>query len=348
MPRVSVICPAYNRGRELLHTVNSVRAQTFRDWELIVASDASDDDTDEVAAEVAAEDRRVRLLRTERFGFPAGPVNAALRGISGAYVAYLDHDDLWEPEHLATLVAVLDEGADWVAARSRKADARGRVTETLDPLTLCWHPEIQLMNPLFENSCALHRSELAEVVGGWRESGVGLEDWDLWLRLTDAGARCTTLLDRTVTLLHDPGTRQHSLPCAHEHEIARLPDPRAARAAYRALTHPRHFEAGYEAATADLLRWYGGLAERGELVFPRGWEGGAEALPEAVRRHVRAVAPVWNNLVIEPKDDHVALSMVLSTMTAEHARRYTDYFRSAMHSQMEFYEAVLPPGSVVR
>ncbi|MTE21820.1 glycosyltransferase [Streptomyces sp. TRM43335] len=348
MPRFSVICPTYNRGPAILSTLESVRAQTVEDWELIVASDGSDDDTDEVVAEVAARDGRVRLLRTPRFGFQAGPTNLALKEVSGEVVAYLDHDDRWDPHHLALLAEVFDEGASFAATRARKVTAAGEVVSVADPLTMCWHPELQLMNPLFENSCAAHRVELAERVGGWTESPIGLEDWDLWVRLTDTGARCTTLLDVSVSMLEDPSTRQHRLPCAYEHEIARFPDARGARAAYRALTHPRHFEAGYEAATRDLLEWYGSLADRGELVYPRGWQGGRAALERAVRRHVRAVRPVWHNLIIEPRDGHHALAMVLGTMSAAHAERYSAYFRRTMRHQQAFFEEVLPEGSVLR
>ncbi|MFF5502544.1 glycosyltransferase family 2 protein [Streptomyces roseolus] len=348
MPRISVICPTYNRGRAIVPTLESVRAQTFTDWEMLVVSDGSDDDTDEVVAEVAAEDARIRLLRVPHFGFQAGPTNVALPQVKGDAVAYLDHDDIWKPGHLALLAAAFDDGARFVATRARKITATGTVTSVADPLTMCWHPELQLMNPLFENSCAAHLAGLAESVGGWRESEVGLEDWDLWLRMADAGVRCTTLLDVTVDMLDDPGTRQHSLPCAHDHEIARFEDARAARAAFRALTHPRHYQAGLDACRQDLLRWYGSLADAGELVLPRGWEGGPEALPEAIDRHLGAVKMAWNNLIIEPKDGYVALGMVLGTMTADHAERYSRYFRATMSHQQAFFEDVLPAGSVVR
>lgn len=348
MPRASVICPTWNRGPAIVPTLESVRSQMMTDWELFVMSDASDDGTDEVVAEVAAHDPRITLIRTRRFGFQAGPTNIALKEVSGEFVAYLDHDDVWDPGHLALLAEVFDEGADFAATRARKVDVRGTLRSVADPLTMCWHPELQLMNPLFENSCAAHRTGLAEQAGGWRESRVGLEDWDLWVRLTDAGARCTTLLDCTVAMLDDQGTRQHNLPCEYDHEIARFDGPRAARAAFRALTHPRHHTAGTEAARADLLDWYGSLADRGELVLPRGWQGGRAELERAVHRHVDNVRAAWNNLIIQPKDGYVALAMVLGTMTAEHAARYSDFFRRRMHRQMEFFAGVLPEGSVVQ
>ncbi|MGW6545007.1 glycosyltransferase [Streptomyces massasporeus] len=347
-PRLSVICPTYNRSRAILPTLESVRAQTMRDWEMLVVSDASDDDTDAVVSSLAARDRRIRLLRTERFGSQSGPTNIALREAAGNFIAYLDHDDHWQPDHLLRLWEAFDDGARFVATRARKVNAAGAVTATAHPLTMCWHPEIQLMSPLFENSCAGHAAGLAEKVGGWRESPVGLEDWDLWLRFADAGERCTTLLDRTVTLLDDPGTRTHSLAREFTHEIARFDDVRTARAAYRALTDSRLQERELLAGKKDLLAWYGALAERGELVLPRGWRGGTGSLAAAVESQLSENGTVWKGLSIVARDTHVSLCVPLSTMTAEHAERYARLFRATMHHQMSFLEDVLPHGSVLR
>ena len=342
MTRFTVICPTYNRGPAIVDTLDSVRRQSLRDWELLVVSDASDDGTDDIVAAVAAVDSRVRLLRTRRFGFQAGPTNIALQQASGEVVAYLDHDDRWLAHHLATMADEFDRGADFVATRVRKVDHRGRTLSTAHPLTMLWHPELQLMNPLFENSCAAHRIELTDLVGGWRESEIGLEDWDLWLRFADAGAGCSTVLATTVEMLEDPGTRQHHLPCSFGHEIARLPDLRSARRAYRAVTDARHYPAATAACRADLLAWYGGLAGRGELRYPTGWHGGADDLPDAIASHLAEVGTVWKNLVLDPlPDGQVALSIVLGTMTQDHADRYVDFFRRTMTHQQAFFDRVL-------
>ncbi|MEV8535717.1 glycosyltransferase [Streptomyces sp. NPDC051211] len=347
-PRITVICPTYNRSKAILSTLESVRAQRMRDWELLVVSDASDDDTDAVVAGAAAQDSRIRLLRTRRFGSQSGPTNIALDEARGEFIAYLDHDDLWEPGHLAGMWEAFEGGARWVATRARKMTEAGTVTSTAHPLSLVWHPEIQLMSPLFENSCAGHAAGLAQRVGGWRESPVGLEDWDLWLRFADAGERCTTLLDRTVTLLDDPRTRTHSLERQFTQEIARFETPRAARAAYRALSDARLQARELAATRLDLLEWYGRLAERGELVLPRGWQGGTGALEAAVEDALGVGGTVWKGLAIVDRGTHVSLCVPLSTMTAEHADRYTRCFRATMRHQMAFLEDVLPDGSVLR
>lgn len=345
MPHITVICPAYNRGKAIMSTLESVRRQSMTDWELIVVSDASSDDTDDWVRRAAREDCRIRLLRTRRFGSQSGPTNIALGEAAGAYVAYLDHDDTWEPDHLRLLAEAFDAGSEFVATRAVHVDATGTVLSEAPPLTMCWHPELQLMSPLFENSCAGHTTGLAERVGGWRESPVGLEDWDLWLRLSDAGVRCTTHLATTVRVLQDPGTRQNSLACDHRHEIARFDSVMAARAALRALHDPRHAAAELQATRRDVVRWYTSLANSGELVFPHGWQGGADTLEAAVDQQLGEEK--WRGLVIERHANHVSLSQVLPTMTAEHAARYSAFFRRSMRHQQEFLCDLLPEGSVV-
>lgn len=342
MTSFSVICPTWNRGPAIIETLQSVRQQTHGDWELLVVSDASDDGTDEIVADFAATDERISLLRTRRFGFQAGPTNIALQQVSGDVVAYLDHDDRWLPHHLTTVAREFDSGADFVATRVRKVTDQGQDVGTAHPLTMLWHPELQLMNPLFENSCAAHRVELTAQVGGWRESEIGLEDWDLWLRFADAGARCATVLETTVEMLEHPGTRQHHLPCSFGHEVARFPDMRAARRAYRALTDARHYPAATQACTADLVDWYGALADRDELVYPRGWRGGQDAIAQAIASHLAEVGTVWKSLVLDQlPDGQVALTIVLGTMTQEHADRYVDFFRRTMTHQQAFFDRVL-------
>ncbi|TWV47006.1 glycosyltransferase family 2 protein, partial [Streptomyces misionensis] len=118
-PRVSVVCPTYNRSRAITRTIDSVRAQTVGDWELLVVSDGCDDDTEDWVARAAAEDPRVRLLRVARTGHPSGPRNAGLAAARGAYIAYLDHDDTWHPHHLRVALGLLETGAPSPPAASR-------------------------------------------------------------------------------------------------------------------------------------------------------------------------------------------------------------------------------------
>lgn len=191
--------------------------------------------------------------RPGAFGYQAGPTNVALGEAQGECIAYVDHDDQWRPHHLRTLDELFAEGTDFAATRSRVVDLDGRQTSVTHPSMMLWHPEIQLMDPLFGNSCAGHHRRLTDEVGGWRESPVGLEDWDLWLRFSHAGARCATTQDITVDLLEERSTRRNSLPCDQRHVLAVYEDPRDARAALRAITHPKN-ERKHDEFTSDRTR----------------------------------------------------------------------------------------------
>ncbi|MFD4633553.1 glycosyltransferase family 2 protein [Streptomyces sp. NPDC058284] len=241
----TVICPTYNRSRCLLRTLESVRAQTVTDWELLVLSDGSDDDTVEVAETLAAEDRRIRVLQLKRFGHPSGPRQEGLGRARGRYVAYINHDDLWRQDHLAVVLPLLDAGAPVVATGYRAVDDTGSVIRRSAWWDMCWHPELQVLDPLFEPSRLAHRRGVPEAVGGWRITE-GLEDWDLLLRLTDAGHRIRTTTARTVTLHEGHSTRRHSVTPSHLAPLHVTPDAHAARRLRDALRTP--------AVRAELLR----------------------------------------------------------------------------------------------
>lgn len=106
-PLVTVIIPTYNYSSVLRHAIRSVLAQTYANLELLVVGDGCTDDSEEVTRSFA--DPRVRWINLEEnAGSQAVPNNAGLDRAAGRYVAYLGHDDLWHPWHLATVVGALE------------------------------------------------------------------------------------------------------------------------------------------------------------------------------------------------------------------------------------------------
>jgi glycosyltransferase involved in cell wall biosynthesis len=113
---VAVVIPAYNRANLISSTIESVLAQTFTDWELVVFNDGSTDDTFDVANSYARVDERI----TVREGANGGVAAARNRGFERTspgtdYVAFLDSDDIWDPDALETFVGVLDAHPEYVA-----------------------------------------------------------------------------------------------------------------------------------------------------------------------------------------------------------------------------------------
>ena len=106
-PRLSVIIATYNRARLLAHAVESVRRSTIDDWELIVVGDGCTDTSAEVMA--AIDDPRVTFINLPaNAGEQSAPNNEGLRRARGRYVAFLNHDDLYFPDHLETALAHLE------------------------------------------------------------------------------------------------------------------------------------------------------------------------------------------------------------------------------------------------
>lgn len=95
---VSIIMPSWNTGRFIGESIQSVLNQTYRNWELIIVDDCSTDHTDEVVA--SFQDERIRYFHNEHNSGAALTRNYALREARGEWIAFLDSDDLWEPEKL--------------------------------------------------------------------------------------------------------------------------------------------------------------------------------------------------------------------------------------------------------
>lgn len=107
MDLVSIIMPTYNCGRFIAESINSVLAQTYTNWELLIVDDCSADNTAEVVA--SFKDPRIHYQRNERNSGAAVTRNTALRLVKGRYIAFLDSDDLWLPEKLERQIAFMEK-----------------------------------------------------------------------------------------------------------------------------------------------------------------------------------------------------------------------------------------------
>jgi len=185
-PAISIIMPCYNAALHLSTSVGSVLAQSRSDWELIIVDDGSTDDSWEELQNLAHADSRIRIFRQANAGAAAAR-NRALREAHGAYMAFLDSDDTWHPEFLATMLNALTTYPD--------AD-----------IAYCGWQSIGLgegrdepfIPPDYENGdkiesllggCrwpihgAMVRSQIIRKAGGFDEQLSSCMDYDLWLRI---------------------------------------------------------------------------------------------------------------------------------------------------------------------
>lgn len=95
---VSVIMPSYNTSKYIVNSINSVRSQTYRNWELIIVDDCSTDNSLEIINSI--QDNRIKIFQNEYNSGAAVSRNKALREARGKWIAFLDSDDIWAPEKL--------------------------------------------------------------------------------------------------------------------------------------------------------------------------------------------------------------------------------------------------------
>ena len=100
--------PSYNTSRFIEETLKSVLAQTYSNWELIIVDDCSSDNTDEVVAKYL-EDTRIHYIKNDVNSGAAVSRNRAIRKAKGRWIAFLDSDDLWEPEKLERQIAFMED-----------------------------------------------------------------------------------------------------------------------------------------------------------------------------------------------------------------------------------------------
>jgi len=111
MPRFSIVIPTYNRADSVTHTLESCFSQSFSDFEIVVVDDGSSDNTVDVLGQI--DDPRLKVCTQENAG-PAAARNTGMDNASGDYIAFLDSDDVWYPEFLASADQMLAENPDQV------------------------------------------------------------------------------------------------------------------------------------------------------------------------------------------------------------------------------------------
>ena len=104
---VSIVMPSYNTGCFIKETIESVLAQSYSNWELIIVDDCSKDNTDDIVKPYLS-DARIRYLKNEANSGAAVSRNRALREAKGRWIAFLDSDDLWESDKLKKQIAFME------------------------------------------------------------------------------------------------------------------------------------------------------------------------------------------------------------------------------------------------
>ena len=185
-PTVSVIIPTYNRARMVGRAIQSVLNQIYQDFELIVADDASTDNTEEVVK--SFKDERLRYIRHEKnSGTSVAPRNTGIKAARGEYIALLDSDDEWLPEKLEKQIdkfnsvspdiGLIYTGYIGVTEQTGKTFVEIMPCERGDVFSL------MVERNLLGSLTVLIRKECFQKAGVFDRELLALQDWDMWIRI---------------------------------------------------------------------------------------------------------------------------------------------------------------------
>jgi glycosyltransferase involved in cell wall biosynthesis len=167
--------------------IESVLAQSYKDYELIIVDDASKDGTEEMVA--SFKDDRIRYIkRNKNFGTDTKPKNEGIQASKHELIAFLDSDNQFRPDHLAVLMEHLTDGYDGVYGDRWVTDLDNRFNPRLGQ-TGEFNPTLLLRKNYIDTSDVLIRRSALFAVGGFDERYKKYVDWNLWLRMAKAGMR---------------------------------------------------------------------------------------------------------------------------------------------------------------
>ena len=294
-PLVSIVMPTYDRLQFLPATVESIFAQTFRDWELIVADDGSSAPAAEYLRALELRER-ARVLWRAHTGNAGKTRNAAIEHARAPFIAFMDSDDLWAPTKLeaqlakmraepecgwsySAFVLIDADGAPLSSERSRRwTPHRGHVfAETV-------RGAVSIRSP----SVVVARTELVREVGAFDEAIDCAEDFDLWTRLALRSPICVVdePLVRVRSHPNNSGRKLGSASVARDYSLRKLRKRTSGRArALVAKERSRNALAHAAALAAHGGRWTSLAPVTRSLRFswryPDWWYGAAKAFARA-------------------------------------------------------------------
>ena len=191
--KVSVVIPVHNGEKYLAQAIESVLAQTFRDFELLIVDDGSTDGSRAIMDRYARRDARIRILSQANRGVSAAG-NLGFEEARGEWVARLDADDIFLPDKLQRQIAFIRRHPDVriVGTLGYFINRAGRVIGLVNSDGPFTRTEFEKMagrgEPVFfvHSSTLMHRQTVL-ALGGYREQFVQAEDIDLWLRMAEKG-----------------------------------------------------------------------------------------------------------------------------------------------------------------
>lgn len=191
-PAVTVVIPAYNASRYIAQALDSVKAQTFSDYEVIVVNDGSND-RDELERVLHSHSLSIIYLSQENRGVSAAR-NAAIKIGRGEFYAQLDSDDQWTPDYLEIQLGILNDNPNVALVYPNATIIGAASNDEVEFMKICPSEGEVTFEALVQQKCTVMTSVTARInaireAGMFDESIRSCEDFDLWLRIVKSGGR---------------------------------------------------------------------------------------------------------------------------------------------------------------
>lgn len=194
---VSIITPCHNAGGVISHTIDSVLAQTYSEWEMLIVDDCSDDNSAEIIKQYAQRDNRIKYFKTSKpSGSPSQPRNIGIENAKGDYIAFLDADDMWLPCKLEKQIAFMVsknimlsytyyEKMSWDEQRNERIITTNSQTD---------YKNLLKSNVIPCLTAVIHR----DIIGSTRFKQIPQEDFCFWLDILKKGYMAYNLCEKTA------------------------------------------------------------------------------------------------------------------------------------------------------
>ncbi len=182
---VSIITPAYNAEKYLKQTIESVLAQDYKNWELLIIDDCSHDSSELIAIEYKKLDERIKLISLEKNSGVAYARNIGIMAAKGRYIAFLDSDDMWCPNKLSKQIEFMEKneyaftfsGYEWIDYGGKKLNKIVHVPTKVD------YKRLLNGNPIGCLTVIVDKNKISKI----EMPNVRHEDYATWLTLANSG-----------------------------------------------------------------------------------------------------------------------------------------------------------------
>lgn len=189
--KVSVVMPTYNRGEDIKESIGSVLDQTFKDFELLVINDGGSDEVKKIVD--SYDSAKIKYFKLDKNSGLSAALNEGILRAKGEYIAYLDDDDIYYPNHLERLTTFIEENNyhDAVYSNAWRCYGERKDNKFVEISRKLYHlrPKEFDRNTLFQNNYIstlniLHKKSCFNVVGLFNEDLIQLMDWEMWMRFS--------------------------------------------------------------------------------------------------------------------------------------------------------------------